>query len=60
MSCPIVHRLADELEQLRDAAQAVVDHAEDNSCMECYHEYKVLVSGKTLQTLSALLPKEQS
>lgn len=46
------------IRSLRDAAQKVVDHAEDNSCMECYHEYKVLLSGKTLKNLSALLPKE--
>jgi hypothetical protein len=53
-----VHRLADELEKLRDAAQKVVDQAEDNSCMECYHEYKVLLSGSSVKSLSDLLPKE--
>jgi len=55
---PWAMQYVEAIRSLRDAAQEVVNHAEDNSCMECCHEYKVLLSGETVKNLSALLPKE--
>ena len=55
---PWAMQYVEAIRSLRDAAQEVVNHAEDNSCMECYPEYKVLLSGKTVKNLSALLPEE--